>query len=403
MRRLRGVGAVGPEPPPHPACPAGAQCRPCGFSGASRSGLGSPHSLSHPLQLWPATVGPSLRRGVNGALAGRGPAQPTEARRVAASMWAGRASLSLVGWQLGPPDRAVDGPGARGLVRKPPKDSVQPQPTPCTWTGRHTRELMAPGQRQAWAREGPWGRPARHRLRLSDCLWCAAGEEARGSCRGMRRPWDDPVCWDGQSQAEPWMGEGASAPARASSRPHRGVGTPTCQRRSEGGGPGGRSTGQSTRLETEAVGGGHSYSHRCPWSPAHRAGRGPRTQPDGGLAARCAPRPPPPPLRSRHQTRALCSGEEGAPLDPQVCSPSPRPPGSLLCRPLGALAVSGRPLTSWERFEPLREADGKGGRLLASRHPSLGPWPSAPASLPSRSPVPGLVPWTAGERWRCYL
>lgn len=123
----------------------------------------------------------------------------------------------------------------------------------------------------------------------------------------------------------------------------------------------------------------------------------------GGRAARCAPRPPPPPLRPRHQTRALCSGEEGAPLDPQVCSPSPRPPGSLLCRPLGALAVSGRPLTSWERFESLREADGKGGRLLASRHPSLGPWPSAPASLPSRSPVPGLVPWTAGERWRCYL
>lgn len=203
VRRLRGIGAVGPEPLPHPACPAGAQCRPCGFSGASRSGLGSPHSLSHPLQLWPAAVGPSLRRGVNGALAGRGPAQPTEARRGAASMWAGRASLSLVGWQLGPPDRAVDGPGARGLVRKPPKDSVQPQPTPCTWTGRHTRELMAPGQRQAWAREGPWGRPARHRLRLSDCLWCAAGEEARGSCRGMRRPWDDPVCWDGQSQAEP--------------------------------------------------------------------------------------------------------------------------------------------------------------------------------------------------------
>lgn len=82
---------------------------------------------------------------------------------------------------------------------------------------------------------------------------------------------------------------------------------------------------------------------------------------------------------------------------PTPC-PSRKPPPRS---PLGALGFGA--ICGPERVAPLSGADGKAAGVPSPCPPPRGPWPAVSTPRPSRSPVPALVPRTAGERGGCYL
>lgn len=110
-----------PGAPPHPACLRGAAPALRFLWGRQVWRAVQPPLPPRPLQLRTAAVRPGLRRGWTGPWQAEAPAQPAEARRGATSLWAGRTSLRLVGWQRarGPRRGQPDGT-LRGPVSKPP-------------------------------------------------------------------------------------------------------------------------------------------------------------------------------------------------------------------------------------------------------------------------------------------
>ena len=111
---------------------------PRGLAGASRSGSPrGPHSHSCPSQLRTTAAGPRLCRGVNGALAGRGPTSarrgPERSDRQCAGLVASTGLGFPAGQQHDPADPAAQsGPGAQSLVSK---SYHRPQPAPSVLAG----------------------------------------------------------------------------------------------------------------------------------------------------------------------------------------------------------------------------------------------------------------------------
>ena len=135
---------------------------PRGLAGASRSGSPrGPHSHSCPSQLRTTAAGPRLCRGVNGALAGRGPTSarrgPERSDRQCAGLVASQASASRLASNttlLTQPLRVARGPRAWSASPTTGHSLLPLCSQACRRTGGRMCERAAPGQAEARGRVG---------------------------------------------------------------------------------------------------------------------------------------------------------------------------------------------------------------------------------------------------------